>query len=230
MRIQSTLTLFATLAAAAASASAQTTTDLTIDDFSTGQYQSPHYYYGQSHDIVVYGSMLGFSRDTNMNVCAGTTPCPASNPYNQPSSYGFFPATATTKPAFVQTAGYGTGPRIDMGYGFHGAMHENLTQFQKIRLNFKGLSQPLNFNILLYSGGGSYYAIGGCNLAPLNRDFAIELPLNLFSAGKGFSFSDVSYMDFIFQDGSVIGNVGFAITSIELTNNTKPGTTIPCHY
>ena len=230
MKLLSTITLFAALTSAVLNASAQNAPDTFIDNFSTGQYQSPNLYSGATHDTVVYGNMIGFSPDTNMNVCP-TTPCTSNyNPYNQPSSYGFFPATATTKAAFVQTAGYSAQPRIDMGYGFHGTMHEDLTQYQKIRLNFKGLSQPLNFNVLLYSGGGSYYAQGGCNIAPLNTDFAVEMTLNLFRAGTGFTLKDVNYMDFIFQDGSAIGNVGFAITSIELANTTKNVPTIPCNF
>ena len=102
MRIQTTLTLVAILAAAALSASAQTTTDWTIDDFTTGQYQSPEFFSGPTHDSIQYGKMMGGSRDTNMYICPTTTPCPTYNPYNQPSSYSFSTGYGTTyKPAFV---------------------------------------------------------------------------------------------------------------------------------
>jgi hypothetical protein len=37
-------------------------------------------------------------------------------------------------------------------------------------------------------------------------------------------------MDFIFQDGSTIGDVGFGITSIELANSVKGGVVIDCHF
>jgi hypothetical protein len=46
----------------------------------------------------------------------------------------------------------------------------------------------------------------------------------------GFSFADVTWMDVIFQDGSVLGAVSFGITSIELTNTTAQGVVIDCHY
>ena len=228
MRIQTTLTLFAALAAAAVNASAQSCPDLTIDDFTTGHYQSPNFVNGPTHDSVQYGKMMGGSRDTNMYICPTTTPCPTYNPYNQPSSYTFSSGTTTFKPAMVQTAGFEVGPRIDMAYGFHGVMNENFVPYQKIRLNFKGLTQPLNFNIQLYTG--TSWAQGGCNIPAYPAEFAIELPLDKFVTTTGFSLSQVNYMNFIFQDGSYIAGVEFAITSIELTNTTKPGNTISCHY
>jgi hypothetical protein len=230
MRIQTTLTLFATLAAATLPAFAQTTVDRTIDDFTTGRYQSPAFFSGSSHDNVQYGKMMGGSRDTNMYICPTTTPCPTYNPYNQPSSYSFSAGSgATYKPAFVQTAGFEVGPRIDMGYGYHGtSMNEDFTPYQKIRVNFKGLTQTLNFNIQLFTT--YWWAQGGCNIPAYAGEFAIELPINKFITTSGFNISDVTAMDFIFQDGSYIAGVDFAITSIELTNTTKPGNTISCHY
>lgn len=226
MRIKSISALFVFAVATVLSAAAQ---DLTIDNFTAGNYQSPNFYYGASHDSIQYGSMMGGSRDTNMNVCPTNSRCASAyNAWNQPSSYAFMPATTTEPAAMVQTAGYFTAPRIDMAYGFHGTMNESFTPYQKIRVNFKGLTQPLNFNIQLFTGG--YWAQGGCNIAAYPADFAIELPLDKFIQTKGFSFTDVTYMNFIFQDGSAVGGVDFAITSIELTNTTKPGNTISCHY
>ena len=217
-------TLFVLLATGATAAVAQ---DLTIDDFSTGNYQSPDYYYGATHGSTQYGAMMGGSRDTNLNVCPGTTTCPTYNPYHQPSSYSFVPATATTKAAMAQSAGFYVGPRIDMGYGGHAYLNENFTPYQVIRLNFTGLSQALNFNVQLFTG--SSWAQGGCNLASDSGPFSIELPLNKFIVTKGFTLSSVNYLNFIFQNGSVIGDVGFGITSIELSNTNKPGA-ISCHY
>lgn len=212
------------LAAAAVAAQAQ---DLTIDNFTSGYYQSAALYYGPTHDSIQYGTMMGGSRDTNMNVCSTAGACPANNAWNQPSVYGFYPATSTQPAAMVQTAGFYTAPRIDMGYGYHGYMSENFSGYQMIRLNFKGLSQPLNFNILLFTG--TSYAQGGCNINAYAAPFAVELPLSKFVLTKGFTMTNINLMDFIFQDGSAIGGVGFAITSIELSNTSKPGA-VSCHY
>jgi hypothetical protein len=202
--------------------------DLTIDDFTTGHYQSPGYKSGAKHRSIQTGSMMGGSRDTNFFVCTNPTDCAARNPYNQASSYGFLPANGGQPAAMVQTGGYFVGPRIDMGYGYQTPLHADFTGYQKIRVNFSGLSQPLNFNIQPHTGGP--YAQGGCNIAPYAGSFAVELPLDKFVQTQGFSFADVTYMDVIFQDGSVIGSVSFGITSIELSNTTKSGIVIDCHY
>lgn len=204
--------------------------DKTIDDFTTGTYQSKPLTKGTANRSTQSGTMLGGSRDTYMGICDPTKKgdCAANNPYNQSSSYGFFQAKGSRVASMVQTAGYLAKPRIDMEYGFQNPMNVDFTGYQKIRLNFQGLSQPLNFNILLYSGGP--YAIGGCNLAPYAGTFSIELPLSLFQQTPGFDLAHVSNIDFIFQDGSVIGNVGFGVTSIELSNTTASGIVINCHY
>lgn len=202
--------------------------DLTIDDFSTGHYQSPGYKSGAKHRSVQTGSMMGGSRDTNFFVCTNPADCAGRNPYNQASSYGFLPANGGQPAAMVQTGGYFVGPRIDMGYGYQTPLNADFTGYQKIRVNFSGLSQPLNFNIQPHTGGP--YAQGGCNIPAYAGSFAVELPLDKFIQTQGFSFADVTYMDVIFQDGSVIGSVSFGITSIELSNTTKSGIVIDCHY
>jgi hypothetical protein len=128
----------------------------------------------------------------------------------------------------VQTGGYFAGPRIDMGYGFHNPMDVDFSVYQKIRINFNGLSQPLNFNIQLFTG--TSYAQGGCNMPAYPGQFSAELPLSLFIQTQGFDFHHVNLINVIFQNGSTIGNVGFGITSLELSNTTKGGVVIDCHY
>ncbi len=215
------------LAAAAASAVAQ---DLPIDDFTTGAYQSAGFKSGATHRSIQNGSMMGGSRDTNMFVCDPTKKgdCASRNPYNQASSYGFYPAAGGRAAAMVQTAGYDTGPRIDMGYGYQAAMDINFTGYQKIRMTFQGLTESLNFNIQLFTG--TAYAQGGCNIPPYPAPFSVELPLNLFVQSSGFDFHHVNLIDVIFQSASAIGAVSFAATSIDLSNTTAPGLVIDCHY
>ena len=204
--------------------------DLNIDDFSTGAYASGFYASGASHPSLQNGSMMGGSRDTNMFICdtAKKGDCAARNPYKQPSSYGFFPATSTRAAAMVQTAGYYVGPRIDMGYGFHTPMDVNFGAYQKIRIDFQSLAQTLNFNIQLFTGGA--YAQGGCNIPAYTAPFSVELPLNKFVQTQGFDFAHVNLINVIFQGGSAIGSVSFGITSAELSNTTKGGLVIDCHY
>jgi hypothetical protein len=227
MKSRSVVSLLVCLTAMVFGAVAQ---DKTIDDFTTGAYQSPSYKNG-SHQSIQAGSMIGGSRVTGMSICDTTVKgqCAAFNPYSQASSYGFFPAKGSRVASMVQTAGYYAPPRIDMGYGFQAAMDENFGAYQKIRINFSGLSQPLNFNILLFTG--TAHAQGGCNMPAYPGSFSAELPLSLFIVqSQTFDFAHVTAADVIFQSGSTIGNVSFGVTSIELTNTTKSGIVIDCHY
>jgi hypothetical protein len=202
--------------------------NLTIDDFTTGSYLSPNYISGTwSNTSSQNGSMMGGNRTTNMNVCDPTN-CSVQNPYQQPSAYGFFPKSATQPAAMVQTAGYYAGPRIDMGYGFGVHMDEYFAGYQKIRVSFQSLTEPLNFNIQLFTG--TSWAQGGCNINAYSAPFVVELPLNKFVVTKGFDFVHVNLLDFIFQSSSAIGGVSFGITKIELANDTVAGLVIPCHY
>jgi len=224
MRIRCAVSFVFCFWPAAASAVAQ---DKTIDDFTTGPYQSPTFKAGTIHQSTQTGSMLGGTRSTNMSVCAPAL-CPSQNPYKQGNSYGYFVANANRPAAMVQTAGFDAAPRIDMGYGGGSPMNEDFSGYQKIRVNFKGLTQPLNFNIQLFTG--TAYAQGGCNMPAYPGDFSAELPLDKFVQNAGFSFGDVTTMNVIFQSSSAIGGVSFAITSIELSNTTKSGLVIDCHY
>jgi hypothetical protein len=224
MTIRYAVSVVLFLAAVAASAVAQ---DKPIDKFATGLYQSPAFKAGLTHSSTQTGSMMGGTRSTNMSVCAAAL-CPSQNPYNQGNSYGYFAANSHRPAAMVQTAGYGAAPRIDMGYGGGSPMNEDFSGYQKIRVNFKGLTQPLNFNIQLFTG--TAYAQGGCNMSAHPGDFSAELPLDKFVQNPGFSFADITTMNVIFQSGSAIGGVSFAITSIELSNTTKSGLVIDCHY
>lgn len=214
------------LAAMAISAVAQ---DLTIDNFTTGNSPSIPYKSG-THESIQTGSMLGGSREASLFICDTKKKgdCALRNPYNQFSSYGFLPANGGQPASMVQTGGYFAGPRIDLFYGLQTPLNANFTPYQKIRVNFSGLTQPLNFNIQPHTGGP--YAQGGCNLPAYGGSFSVELPLSLFVQTPGFSFADVTYMDVIFQSGSVLGGVSFGITSIELTNTTAGGVVIDCHY
>jgi hypothetical protein len=224
VRIQYAVSVVLFLAAVAVSAVAQ---DKTIDDFTTGPYQSPTFKTGTKHSSTQTGSMIGGTRGTNMSICANVL-CPSQNPYNQGSSYGYFPANTNRPAAMVQTAGYDAVPRIDMGYGGGSPMNEDFSGYQKIRVNFKGLTQSLNFNIQLFTG--TAWAQGGCNMSAYPWDFSAELPLDKFIQNPGFSFADITAMNVIFQSSSPIGGVSFAITSFELSNSTKSGLVIDCHY
>jgi hypothetical protein len=204
--------------------------DLNIDDFTAGAYQSPQFLSGPTHVSSQNGptaNIIGGTRSTNINICA-TTPCPINNPFNQPSSYQFRPGTHGGHSAFLLKSGFYVGPRLDMGYGGGSPMQEDFSSYKNgwIRLNFKGLTENLNFNIQLFTG--TTWAQGGCNINTYPGDFSVEVPFAKF-IDNGINYANINYMDFIFQSGSAIGAVSFLVTSIEVSNTHKTGA-LTCSY
>jgi hypothetical protein len=214
MRLKFAVSLVLLLTAAAITAVAQ---DRTIDDFTTGPFKQAPVRCGKVVPSSQNGSMLGGNRSTGLSL----SPANACG-FAQPNSYEFKLATKSTPSAFLFNAGFGAGPRVDMTYGFGAPMHIDFTPYDRIRLNFLGLTQTLNFNILLYSGGP--FVISGCNVTQLNAPFSIEVPLSTFKGHTDFDITNVTNMDFIFGDGNgVIGGVTLGVSSIELSHTAKPG-------
>jgi hypothetical protein len=148
------------------------------------------------------------------------------NPYNVGSSYAIAKSRSSAYPAgLVGSAGAFVGPRIDVGYGDGpGGMHADLSggPDRRLRFTFAGLSQPLNFDVLLYTNGG--YGEDGCNPLELNRPFVLELPLAEFTqAGTGFDPHSIDHIDVILGNSSAIGSVDFVLQKIEVSDTALPG-------
>lgn len=202
--------------------------DVTVDDFTTGHYRSPQFKSGWDvHAPEQPGAMLGNYRDTYLLFCDPNVPgdCAARNPYSTTVSYLIGPTRDKTHSAFVQNAGYETPPRIEIHYGEGpGGMSKDLSggSNRRLRFSFESLSQPLNFNVLLYTG----IARGqdGCNVAEINHPFVLELPLSEFTmANGGFDASAITFVDVIFQSASAIGSVEFGLNKIEVVDEPLGG-------
>jgi hypothetical protein len=219
--------VFAAVAALAAAAPAFAA-DLTVDDFTTGPYRSPQFKSGWDiHAPEQSGAMLGNYRDTYLLFCDPNLKgdCASRNPYNVTVSYLIGPTKDKTRSAFMQNAGYETPPRLEIHYGEGpGGMSKDLSggPDRRLRFTFESLSQPLNFNVLLYTGSGR--GIDGCNVMEINHSFVLELPLSEFSmANGGFDPSQITFMDVIFQSSSVIGSVEFGLSKIEVVDEAMGG-------
>ena len=197
--------------------------DLNIDDFTTGKSAILSFKSG-IHTVTQTGDpshLIGGTRATTINI--------ASNPLNQISTFQFRPDVKNHLSAFVQNPAFYVSHRVDMQYGNGAPMHADLSPYFSngfIRLNFLGLTENLNFNIQLFTG--TVWAQGGCNIGYYPGSFSVELPLSKFD-DKGINFADVTYMNFIFQSTSGVGIVSSAVTSIEVSNVSKPGA-ISCHF
>ena len=222
-RARSALTLGCALLAAAAGAHAAS---LVIDDFSTGPYQSKIVKKGSESGSQV-GTMVGGLRSTGLSLCA--TGCAVANPYQQPSEYRIGANQSDAhQHALVQTAGFDTAPRLDMDYGYGAPMNADFSAYDRVRLNFIGLSETLNFNLLMYTGAGR--GQNGCNLLQHNGPFSIELPYSGFvMANGGFVAGDITFLQFIFQAGGAPGAVGYGLASIEVSDTPQAGA-IVCSF
>jgi len=201
--------------------------DVLIDDFSTGRYHSPQVKSG-TQAAEQPGAMLGGYRDTSMFVCDTTLAgdCASRNPFSVNSSYlidkgkGSLPVSA-----FVQNVGYQAPPRVEIGYGYGPVpMSANLAggPGRLLRLTFNALSQPLNFNVLMFTGIGR--GQDGCNVLEINHPFMLELPFTEFTpANGGFVAAAIDHIDLIFQNGSAIGSVEFGLTRVEVSDTPAAG-------
>jgi len=200
--------------------------DLTIDDFTTGKSAILHYQSGSLNGATQTGNtnhLIGGTRSTNFNVVA--------NPLHQVSTFQFRPDVKNKQSAFVHNGAFYTASRVDMGYGAGEPMDADFSTYRNdsnglIRINFKGLTETLNFNIQLFTG--TTWAQGGCNIPAYPGDFSMELPLDKF-VDNGVDFGDITSINFIFQSSSTIGAIEFAVSSIEVSKTPRLGA-ISCHF
>lgn len=200
--------------------------DLTIDDFTRGRSAILKYTGGSLNGTTQTGDpihLIGGTRSTNFNI--------SPNPLQQISTFQFRPDVKNKQSAFIHNAAFDVATRVDMGYGAGAPMHADFSPYSSdsnglIRVNFKGLTESLNFNIQLFTG--TTWGQGGCNILPLTTAFSVELPLNKF-VDNGINFADITGINVIFQASGPIGAVDFAVSSIEVSKTAKPGA-VACHF
>ena len=219
--------LAATLAGLAGPARAAA--DVLVDDFTTGFYRSPQVKSGIVDGPLQTGRMLGGSRLTRLDVCDTDVPnaCTLGNPYNLGNAYAIARSrNAAYPPALSLSSGALVGPRLDVYYGEGPAgMNVDLgsSPTRRLRLSFGALSQPLNFNVLMYSGAAR--SQDGCNVLEINHPFVIEVPFAEFTAEfqGGFDPHAVTLIDLALGSGSAIGSIEWVLEKVEVSDTTLPG-------
>ena len=219
----STLALYGVLGSLACPAAFAENT-LLIDDFTTGAFHSAAYNTGGNRTFNQNGStshILGGNRNEVLYVCStsGITPCKTANPYGQYTSVavGSDPAVSPKVHALVFGSGFQQGDRLELYYGEGTPMSADLSPYSVIRVNFQGLSGPLNFNLEAWTG--STYAVNACNLGANMNPFSVEFPISGFSQGSTpVTWSDINTLLFIYQ----LDGVSFGISSIEASDTSDP--------
>jgi len=202
---------------------------LLFDDFSTGLYQKT--LKSGSDTNFQSGAMIGGSRETTFIACV--SPCSKYNPFNQPSSFQVRAQTKITPSALIFNEGYKSQADLGVGYGFSTPLSLNLASaYDRLRVNFDGANETVNFNIIVWSTGGTLYSQIGCNLLGSGTPFSVDFPFVDFTPGggtPGASFSDITNMELELSvaQGSM-GGATYAVTSFQAMPIGAPKADITC--
>jgi hypothetical protein len=193
---------------------AMTQAQLTIDDFTVGPHNVT-FFSGIDENFQPSDgspSLLSPGRLTRFIVD------PAGNPLNQPATLdiggGFF----------IVDTGARVFHRLEVFYGIDENLNPvplnlNLSSFSKFRVHFDTLDQTLNFNLQVLAGNNPELTQCGVNQDgnPSGIPFFVEFDFACFvpSMGPPLDFSDIDFIDLIFQTGNVIGGHDYAITLVE---------------
>ncbi len=206
---------------------------LLLDDFSTGLYQKT--LKSGTDNNLQSGSMIGGSRETTFFACVPKS-CGTWNRFGQPSSFQVRAKTKITRSALVFNAGYKAQSDLIVGYGFSDPMNLNLAaSYDRLRVNFDGADQAVNFNMTVWSNGGELWSTIGCNLAPpgYGTPFSADFPFADFAPGggtSGASFSDINYVVFEFDAAQgPLGGEDWAVTSLQAIPIGAPPANITCN-
>jgi hypothetical protein len=205
--------------------------DVVVDDFTTGLYRSPAVKSGAQHSQQVGARIIGGSRSVTLTMC-DPVDCKVANPYNQGISYAILKSRTPTLPAaFLQNSPVYTYSRIDLEYGNPPASLDlDFSALDRLRVDFTGLTETLNFNVQVFDNSGFRYLQGGCNASAYNSWFALELPFDGMQApGGAIDRRHITSIRLIFQPSSFIGGVEFGMAGISATSTAQPGATI-CEY
>ena len=200
--------------------------DILIDDFTKGGSPILAYQSGvhENHYSGDPAHLIGGDRDFVVKADL--------NALNQISTFQFRPDPSPAGlSAYIHNAAFYSSPRTEICYGCGGTrLHLDLSSYRDdpngvVRFRFKGLSEVLNLNILLFTGGR--YAAAGCNILAYPGEFVFDVPFSKF-VNYGADFADITSMTFITQNGSPIGAVEFGLSSITISN-TPYGGAFQCH-
>lgn len=210
---------------------------LVLDDFSSGFYQET-LKTGEDNNTQA-GKMAGGSRTTVYGSCPNKH-CSGGglgdNPFDQPNSFEIRSGTATSPNALIFNSGYKTFPYLWLKYGYATPMNLDLaSDYDRIRVNFDGANQSINFNIEVFSNAGSLYSEIGCNLVSpwgFMKPFSADFPFKNFIPGTGTPGADFKGVtNMIFEFGESEGpnmEADYAVTSIQAVPNSDRQAAITC--
>jgi len=172
---------------------------------------------------------VGGTRTISLSILAD------NNEFNQLSEVQTKPSASSSVPsALIFSPGYKVFGALELGYGLTDAgvppLNLNLTQYDRLRFYFDGLSNGLNFNVEA-NYGSSYFDCGINIFGPYYSPFTVDFPFSQFTPGSAADWSTIEYIIAEFQqaDGPLSQ---MAITNIEAILGTDttlyPPATFSC--
>jgi hypothetical protein len=107
----------------------------------------------------------------------------------------------------------------------------NLTNCDRLRFSFEGLSTGVVLNTLVWYGGSfQYYAALPCALTASNSAFTVDLPFPAFTAGLSpITWSNLDGITYELTEGtSPLNPPNLAITGFYALPATDPAGTVTC--
>ena len=191
----------------------QASAQLTLDDYSTGQYEK-RLTNPQVHDkhygALPSNSPLGAARETYFQA--------GPNPFKQLSTLD------VGEGHFIVDSGFGAIAAVQVIYGVDvhrspSALALDLDGHSAFRLNFIGVatSEDLSMFIIVYPHDGDVCAYQVV-LPPYANSIAIDFPFSGFNKPGGLTQADVSNIDFIVVQAQGGAFASFGLTSFQAIN------------
>jgi hypothetical protein len=191
---------------------------------------------GRSHSDYIYnpaGTMIGGNRTIQIIPNWFGT-----NEFLQPVQVQVRPSSASGETGALRLSnGYSAFPNVDVLYGPNGynpdaaPLNLNMTPYQGFNLNFAGLSNQLDFNMIVWDVTGARASVA-CFVvsSPNTREFTLNVPqANMTPAAGPVDWSNIKVIYLAFLAGNIYGTPNLAITQFSTTSNAPTGAgVVPC--
>lgn len=121
------------------------------------------------------------------------------------------PSTSKSDPpSLLWSVGFGATAQVNVAYGVSAPLNLNLTGYDRLRINFGGLSSGLNLNLVAQQGSNGH-AAAACSigLSPSSESnaapaaFTVDFPLSTFTSPNGLpvDWSNILMLQIVLAGG-----------------------------
>jgi hypothetical protein len=160
----------------------------------------------------------------------------APSVFGQPSTAQVRPSAdpKVVPPALIWSNGFDVVPGIELEYfGLNQdtPLNLNLTDYDRFRVNFEGLSTSIVLTTEVWYGGDfQFYGWESCGLSACNSPFTVDIPFSAFAPGLSpitWSTLDGLFME-LTEGSSPLNSPNVAITGFYALPASDPAGTVAC--